>query len=874
MEETNPKETTVKPTESANDDLLGELGDLLAEEGEDLGIEDEDIENEAIDAEEDTPEGLLDDFPRTHQDSATRNSARQQRKNRDRQAFGNIEANLRVAPTTLDVSDDKMTVVCTRITSAMNLAQIKALLDEQGITNGIDEETINASLSKAQTGMDLFDVTVAQGKKPQILSPSKIEYPLPKELLALKKKDEKNTPFERLHQTMEGPLLEAVKSWSGPLMIVHPGDPLAQLIPPQIEMGYDVFGNPVEPEEQEDIFLQPGDNTSLSEDERNCVADIYGYAGLLEDIPTVIAPIWVSADHMEARFVHLTPLTPAKPPSMDELHALLEMRWIEFGVMEKQLRLLQKRLAKQQNVSIALPVARGIKPERGQNAQIHHAFDSFDIMKWSQLQNLLKLRHADPLREALTDIYSNTENLPYFKAVHANEVLIEKNPCSQGVVGRDIQGEEIFPDEGTDTTLEIGEGLQLSEDGLYGITQHFGFVSLRYDIEPSLVSPIWIPADQTIAYFLNLPQSGSPKYPTVAELQTLLEMAEITYGFNAERWAERCEALESGKLKDLLVPVAEGLQPQVGRDARFEWAIDMGNHQPGRILDDGSIDFRERDMHTVVEENDMIGTLVPPQEGVLGMDIFGNELKPSPTLNIEIYTDAQIFTEPTPEGYIAFYTEIAGGIITHEEMKKNATHPYKRIKLEVDPVTTISGDVDYSTGNIDFNGDVIITGSVKAHFSVKATGSILINGFIESGANIIAGKDIFIKQGVIGAITEVVAGGELMVKFIQEATVRAGLDLKVGCYIFNASVRSGGCVEILGQGEGKSRSLVGGLVWGATGINAPSIGSPYNTNTRLVTGLSPFQMQRTEQLRAKCRSVRKNSLPCSNPSASRIWTFS
>jgi len=44
----------------------------------------------------------------------------------------------------------------------------------------------------------------------------------------------------------------------------------------------------------------------------------------------------------------------------------------------------------------------------------------------------------------------------------------------------------------------------------------------------------------------------------------------------------------------------------------------------------------------------------------------------------------------------------------------------------------------------------------------------------------------------VGANTELVAGGSVMAKFIQEATIRAVEDVQAGAYIFNASVRAGG----------------------------------------------------------------------------------
>ena len=93
--------------------------------------------------------------------------------------------------------------------------------------------------------------------------------------------------------------------------------------------------------------------------------------------------------------------------------------------------------------------------------------------------------------------------------------------------------------------------------------------------------------------------------------------------------------------------------------------------------------------------------------------------------------------------------------------------------------------------------------------------------------------------------------------YIQEATVRASGNVKAGSYIFNASIRTGGQVVVIGKGEGKSRALVGGLIWGARAITARSIGSPYNTGTRLVVGVDPDMVNRAEQIQTNMQACQE-----------------
>jgi uncharacterized protein (DUF342 family) len=138
---------------------------------------------------------------------------------------------------------------------------------------------------------------------------------------------------------------------------------------------------------------------------------------------------------------------------------------------------------------------------------------------------------------------------------------------------------------------------------------------------------------------------------------------------------------------------------------------------------------------------------------------------------------------------------------------------------------------------------------VQSQFIVKATGTVTIGGYVEGGL-IVAGKDLLVQQGVVGASTELIAGGDVMAKYIQEASVSAGGDLKVGSHIHNASVRAGGRIVIPGNREGESKALVGGLTWGAAGISAGSLGSAYNSSTQVVAGVDPVLVNRSEHIRA------------------------
>ena len=856
--QTQDESTSAAPESvGGSQDLLSGLEDLLEEEGVDLDEEDDVGEDDLDDLfdgeeEEDEEEESV-SAPSSSRQRVDSRSARTNRRNQDRQAFQNLESQMRLDPMGIEIAEDKLVATISRFTEDNTYEETLQLLAENNIVSGIDHEGIRAALAKAARGQPIYGVVVAKGSPPRVVKSASIKYHLPEEMLAGRSAGAKTTDFERLKQILEGPHAEAIHSWQGVVKVVRKGDMIAELVPAELEPGENIFGEPVDVENLEDLELDFGDNTVPSEDDQSCIAEIYGFAGLIEGQPTVLPPVWTGEDHMEARFVYFTSPEPIPAPSIEDLEQLLELKWIEFGEMKTQLELIQKRLARGQSLSPTLPIAQGLSEISGENAQIQYAFDTFSLLSWSQIQSLWGLPTPEAIETTLTDLYTDSST-PRMTAFRPGEVVVEKIPSTEGVPGKDIQGEDIIPEEGQDVELEVGENMVITEDDLRALANCFGYACLQFDIQTTLFPPLWITPEKSAAYFINLPQTGLQKHPSLEEMQELLEQFKITHGFLAERWVEKLAELEAGALTDFAIPVAEGTPAQPGQDANFDWAIEITDRKPGKVLDDGSIDFRERNLTTVVKEGDLIGRLVPPKQGVPGEDIFGSELIPPQPINIEVITDSRISAEAEEDGSISFFADIGGGISSETQIKEKKNSSSKRISIGIYPISNIEKDVDYSTGNIDFNGDVVIGGSVQPQFSVRATGSVTIGGYVETGAYITAGKDIMVKSGVVGASTELVAGGDIMAKYIQEATIRARKDVKAGSYIFNASVRSGGLVTVTGKGEGKSRALVGGLIWGARGVVARSIGSPYNTNTRLVAGIDPEFVTRADQIRANIQA--------------------
>ncbi|MFH1572297.1 MAG: flagellar assembly protein A, partial [Gemmatimonadota bacterium] len=770
-----------------------------------------------------------------------------ERKERDREAFRDLESQLSAETLEIKVSEDGLTATVARIGDEDGVETILAELKRQEIRVGIDTKAIEAAVRRAAGGAAQYDVVVARGTPPEIRAPAHVRHHLPEALCAAGE----DTPFGRLKQALAAPNLEPVNEWNEPCALVHKGELLAEVVPADAVPGQTVRGDETPPDPGAAPELAQSEHVILSEDGRRCMAAIYGYAGLIEGQAAVLVPLWVSPDNMEARFVCLPPDAPA--PTAEELAELFKARWIEHGAHTENLDKIRQILERGRALPRAVLVARGTRPDPGREGQVQCLVPPAELPPWKQLQSLLNLKDRAGLEAGLTELCGAERAAP-FRAVGPGDVLAERVPARQGTAGRDVLGEELLPAEVEEVELAIGDNVAVDKDGLHARATCYGYLALYGSAQISVVSPLWLSGDRMTLAFLNLPQGGMHRYPSVEELAQLVAEDGHLEGAEVGAWEGLRARLAAGELTDPLVVLAHGTPPTPGREPRFEWAVTMAG-RAGTLLDDGSIDLRDRRLITVVKEGDLLGRLVPGAPGQPGRDALGHELAAPAYAELEVGGDSRIRSEiEGDEGVTAYYALANGGVNSLEEKRQSRGSERRRLRLSLFAISEIAGDVDYSIGHVDFQGDVVIKGSVRALFRVKASGSVTIGESVEPGARIEAGGDILVTGGVMGGTTELIAGGGVIAKFVQEAQVRAGGDIEVAAYIHEASVRTAGAVKVAGAGEGGGRALVGGMAWGARGIETPSLGSPSNPRIRLVAGIDPARVEQTEMLRSRIRA--------------------
>ena len=227
--------------------------------------------------------------------------------------------------------------------------------------------------------------------------------------------------------------------------------------------------------------------------------------------------------------------------------------------------------------------------------------------------------------------------------------------------------------------------------------------------------------------------------------------------------------------------VARGRSPVEGRHGVITWLLDSGEEHAPVEREDGSVDHHSMPVKRFVEEGEPLARRTAPVIGTDGEDIFGETI------------EARAVRDPAIEEIAGENTEVRG-----DELVAKISGLPRAIgeKINVLLIYEVPGDLDYSVGNIEFAGDVVVGGDMKPGFAIVATGSVTIRGMTER-ATIRAGGDITV-QGVVGTresaggreadgedgehgdeTHELEAGGDLTAQYLNGVAAKAGGEIQV-----------------------------------------------------------------------------------------------
>ena len=346
-------------------------------------------------------------------------------------------------------------------------------------------------------------------------------------------------------------------------------------------------------------------------------------------------------------------------------------------------------------------------------------------------------------------------------------------------------------------------------------------------IEMDAQPVIHLSADKLSAWLMVFPPIGEGKDLDRETLDKALSETGIAFGVDEEllrRLPEERNPYFS------LFALAKGKPAHNGKDGQIIEHFDRVVERKFEVDEHDRVDYASLHFFQSVEAGGVICEAVLPTPGEPGRTVLDQEV-------------------PAKDGKEAPLTKGQNTEISEDGTRLLATQAghveYVGKTFQVKAVLEIDDNVDYSTGNINYMGDVHIRGRVCSGFSVRAAGNITVDGVVES-ATVEAGGDLIVAKGIVGNTDSIVrADGSVFAKYLENSIVHARQNLQADC-IVNSEVYSDGEIQVR-SGRG---IIVGGRIRAAKKVSAKVVGSKSESQTRIYLGGEPCVEYERQELAA------------------------
>ena len=258
-----------------------------------------------------------------------------------------------------------------------------------------------------------------------------------------------------------------------------------------------------------------------------------------------------------------------------------------------------------------------------------------------------------------------------------------------------------------------------------------------------------------------------------------------------------------------------------GQDGVVEYLFNTDNNSKPKVNDDGTVDFHQLNTVRSCAKGQVLARLKKEIPGQYGCNVYGELLKPREVKRAVFHHGRDLSV--SEDG-----TELISDIDGHVSL--------------VNGSVTVSGvleivNVDVSTGNINYEGNLVINGNVTTGYDVYASGDIEIKGLVES-ASVEAGGQLTVAKGMNG---------------MGKGILKAGGNIHSEC-IINSCVNARDKIVV----EGRKGFITGGNVRAGKVIDAKTIGSDMGVDTMIEVGTDPQLKARFARLQKENADIQKN----------------
>lgn len=307
---------------------------------------------------------------------------------------------------------------------------------------------------------------------------------------------------------------------------------------------------------------------------------------------------------------------------------------------------------------------------------------------------------------------------------------------------------------------------------------------------------------------------------TVEKVMAALDEKNVSYGI----LKEDIELAVEQKRYDENICVAKWDMPQNGVDGTIKYFYNIESHAAPVENENGIVDYKNLGLVRNITAGTPIAAITLPTDGEPGKDVMGRVVLQKKGVPVKVNVGQGTSLINDGKEIIA---AVDGNLV------------YKNGAFHVEETLVINGDVDVSSGNIDFIGAVTIKGSVFEGFRVTSKRDININGSV-NGAELSADGNIFVKIGSINS--EIECKGDIKLGFCENSKVHAEGNVESASFV-------GGEIfadkKIIASGKGV---IMGGKYTALDGIEASVIGSEKYAKTLVTLGNNAVLSEERDKL--------------------------
>jgi uncharacterized protein (DUF342 family) len=345
------------------------------------------------------------------------------------------------------------------------------------------------------------------------------------------------------------------------------------------------------------------------------------------------------------------------------------------------------------------------------------------------------------------------------------------------------------------------------------------------------------------AFIECTPAYGSGLPLSARDILNELEHVGIKFGINQALINQLVDQVNSQKITEKQVVIASGKLPVNEKKGAVTFKFETKpTDYEFSILPDGKIDYKKSKSILTATIGQLLAHVGPSIPGVAGTDIFGETVafeNANDDSDLIAGSGVMVSTDEHGTNYVA---AISGSIILNGAI------------LDVVNMYVVEGDVDYTTGNITFNGNILISGTVIDGFEVTADGDIFVSKIVES-AKLVAGRDVIVKGGVLGRSKGLIsAGRDIRIGYAQNAHLEAQGNIYIGNYAVNSYIATSKQLIMLE----KRGSVIGGEVFALRGIDVRSLGSENATKTYVEAGTDYLILRMVKEMNAVIEFCEQN----------------